>query len=74
MQIVLDSGIQTNRVATGFQATIRATEQGIVFFFISPPTQCYNYKRRFQNGEKAQETTRLMQRGLSHLSTANTIE
>ena len=28
MQIVLDSGILANRVATGFQATIRATDQG----------------------------------------------
>jgi len=27
MQIVLDSGILANRVATGFQATIRATDQ-----------------------------------------------
>ena len=28
MQIVLNSGILTNRVATGFQATVRATDEG----------------------------------------------
>ena len=25
-----------------------------LIIIISPPTQCYNYERRFQNGEKAQ--------------------
>lgn len=28
MMIILDSGIPTNRVATGFQAAIRSTDQG----------------------------------------------
>ena len=44
------------------------------FYIILPPTQCYSYKRWFKMARKPKETTRLMQRGLSHLNTTNTIE
>ena len=46
MMIILDSGIPTNRVATGFQATIRSTDQG-KNENIKPHIAC-NYRRLFK--------------------------
>ena len=43
-----------NKVHPRSLQCLRAVIDFFIIIIISPPTQCYNYKRRFQNGEKAQ--------------------